>query len=158
VNLRKDHSHDHFQSLISAWCWLYVSSRWSHHLCGRLPAFQPLLAVRSSCRFYFCQLQRWMPWLEYLRRTQRTAIRTVMCGIPRIGRPLNAFSTPRPSRGSSGSVSFLYFSASRAVAVDVYQILRFVEVTGSERIMCFRGTLNSGTLTLSSYFSSSVVM
>ena len=31
-----------------------------------------------------------------------------MCGIPRIGRPLNAFSTRRPSPGSSGSVSIIY--------------------------------------------------
>ena len=31
-----------------------------------------------------------------------------MCGIPRIGRLLNAFSTTRSSRGSSGSVSIIY--------------------------------------------------
>ena len=72
-----------------------------------------------------------------------------MCGIPRIGRPLNAFSTNLFwSWFVWFGVSFLYFSANRAFVADVCPLLRFVEVAGLERTMCFRGTLLSGTLAL----------
>ena len=57
-----------------------------------------------------------------------------MCGIPRIGRPLNAFSTNVFWTWFVWfGVSFLYFSANRAFVVDVCPLLRFVEVAGRER-------------------------